>query len=430
MTTRAALTALLVCLSSAAAAAAQTPTGQPAPPAAAPAATPVSVTAGPDGFEIQSVNGDFRLQIGLLVQADGRFAADDSNDQYIDNFSFRRLRPYLRGRLSRRFEFYLNPDFAGGILVVQDAYLDTIFSPAFRIRAGKGKTPFGFERLHSGSNLLFVDRAFPTALVPNRDIGVQVLGDISGGVVSYLAGVMNGVTDGGSADVETNDSKDVSGRFIVRPFNKRPAIDPLKGLGLAISGSTGRATGAAALPAFRTQTLQQAYFAYAGGTAPAVADGTRTRYSPQIWYYYKAFGGWGEYVHTTTPVTRNTVVKRDIDHDAWQVAASWVLTGEAATDAGNGVRPHNNFDFGNGHWGAFQIAARYHALEVDPEAVALGLAAIGSSRKAAAFTAGLRWYVNGNVWYTFNFERTVFDGDAAGPRRAENGIAFRTQLNF
>ena len=57
---------------------------------------------------------------------------------------------------ARRFEFYLNPDFAGGTLVVQDAYLDTIFSPAFRIRAGKGKTPFGFERLHSASNMLFL----------------------------------------------------------------------------------------------------------------------------------------------------------------------------------------------------------------------------------------------------------------------------------
>ena len=239
-----------------------------------------------DGFFIQSANGDFRLQIGLLVQADGRFALDDSDEQVVDTFAFRRLRPYLRGRFSRRFEFYFNPDFAGGTLVVQDAYVDTIFAPAFRIRAGKGKTPFGLERLHSASNLLFFDRALPTALVPNRDLGIQVLGDISGGVVSYLAGVMNGVPDGGSADLDTNDGKDVSGRFIVRPFNKI-TTSPLRGLGLAISGSTGRQAGAGALPAFRTQSLEQPYFAYDG----AVADGVRTRYSPQVFYFYKAFGG-------------------------------------------------------------------------------------------------------------------------------------------
>src|SRR5262245_23511145 len=194
------------------------------------------ISAGQDGFAIQSANGDFRLQVGLLVHADCRFAAEDGDQQVIDTFAFRRLRPYLRGRFSRRFEFYFNPDFAGGTLVVQDAYVDTVFSPAFRIRAGKGKTPFGLERLHSASNLLFFNRAMPTALVPNRDLGLQVLGDISGGLFSYLAGVMNGVPDGGSADVDTSDGKDVSARFIVRPFSKL-ATNPLKGLGLAVSGS-------------------------------------------------------------------------------------------------------------------------------------------------------------------------------------------------
>jgi phosphate-selective porin OprO/OprP len=94
------------------------------------------------------------------------------------------------------------------------------------------------------------------------------------------------------------------------------------------------------------------------------------------------------------------------------------------------VRPRNNFNFGNGGWGALQIAARYHVLEVDADAIAVGLAAPGASRKADAWTIGLRWYLTGNLWYTVNFERTVFDGNPEGPRRAENAIAFRTQLGF
>lgn len=404
---------------------------QTAPAAVQGTQSPASprVVGGQDGFGIESANGDFRLQIGLLVHADGRFALDDDNEQYVDNFSLRRVRPFLRGRIARRFEFYFNPDSAGGTLVVQDAYVDTVFAPAFRVRAGKGKTPFGFERLHSASNLLFMERAFPTALVPNRDIGVQVLGELSGGVVGYLAGVMNGVTDGGSADVDTNDGKDVSGRVIVRPFHKRTEA-ALRGLGFGLSGSRGAAAGVLALPLFRTPTLQQPYFSYAiTGSNPAAADGTRSRYSPQVWYFHKAFGGWAEYVKTTTPVRRGDVTG-DIDHEAWQVAASWVLTGENATDAGIGVRPLRNFDFGTGGWGAFQIAARYHALHVDDRAFALGFAAAGACRKAEGYTVGLRWYATGNLWYTLNFERTVFDDDPSGPRPAENGLAFRTQLSF
>ena len=391
-------------------------------------ATPPAVTAGwQDGFFIQSADGDFRLQIGLLVQADGRFALDDSNEAVVNTFAFRRLRPYLKGRLSRRFEFYFNPDFAGGTLVVQDAYVDTVFAPAFRIRAGKGKTPFGLERLHSASNLLFFNRALPTGLVPNRDLGIQVLGDISGGVVSYLAGVMSGVPDGGSVDLDTNDGKDLSGRLIVRPFNKiaTSPLQALKGLSLAISGSAGRQTGASALPTFRTRSLEQEYFSYNG----ASADGVRTRYSPQLSYYYKGFGAFGEYVHTELPILKGSV-REDIAHEAWQVAGSVVLTGEAATDAGAGVRPRANFDFGNGHLGAFQIAARYHTLNIDDRAFTVNLATPGSSRKAEAWTAGLNWYLTPNFKYVFNFERTVFDGDPDGPRKAENALVFRTQVAF
>lgn len=383
------------------------------------------VVAGQDGFAIESGNGDYRLQIGLLVQADGRFAADDDAAAINNPFAIRRLRPFLRGRILRRFDFYLNPDFAGGTLVVQDAYVDTVFSPALRVRAGKGKTPFGMERLHSASNVLFMDRALPTAVAPNRDLGVQAIGDIHGGVFSYLAGVMNGVPDGGSADIDTNDGKDLSTRVIVRPFT-RQTVSPLRGLGVAVSASTGRQAGAAALPSFRTTTLQQTFFTYAAG---AVADGRRTRYSPQLWFFGGPFGAWAEYVHSEVPITRAGMTE-DIAHKAWQVAASWVLTGEVATDAGPGVRPRAIFDPTTGHWGAFQIALRLHELTVDQQAVDLGFAAAGASRKAQAWTVGLNWYLTGNVKYTLNLERTVFDDDREGARPAENGIAFRTQLNF
>ena len=388
-------------------------------------APPARVVAGQDGIAIESGNGEYRLQIGLLVQADGRFLPEDDNQAVNDTFALRRLRPYLRGRILRHVEFYLNPEFAGGTLVVQDAYLDTVVSPALRIRAGKGKTPFGMERLQSASNLLFMDRALPNSLAPNRDLGVQAIGDVKGGVLSYLAGVMNGVADGGSADLDTNDGMDVSARLILRPFTRSPT-SLLRGLGVAVSGSSGRQASATALPSFRTPTIQQPYFSYATG---AVADGRRTRYSPQIFFFRGPFGGWAEYVHTEVPVTRSGVTE-DIDHTAWQVAASWVLTGEAATDAGAGVRPRAVFASSTGHWGAFQMAARVHALEIDQRAFDLGFAAVGASQKAQAWTVGLNWLLSGNVKYTLNFERTVFDDNRAGARRAENGVAFRTQLTF
>lgn len=387
------------------------------------AQTAPPATAGAGGFSLQSPDGEFQLRIGLLAHADARFAADDTADAVTDTFAIRRARPYLRGRVGRLVEFYFNPDFAGGTLVVQDAYVDTVIAPSVRVRIGKAKAPFGLERLHSAASLLFLERALPSALVPNRDVGIQVLGDLAGGAVSYAAGVMNGVTDGGSTDADTNDAKEAVGRVVVRPFRGLPADHLFAGLGLAVSGSVGNQSGSAALPAFRTTTLRQPFFAYSG----ASADGTRTRYSPQATYYHRYVGAFAEFVRSRVPVVTGAV-RREIDQTAWQVAGSVVLTGEAASDAG--VRPRADFDASRGQWGAIEVAARYHTLDVDAAAFEVGAVAPGASRTVDAWTIGVNWYLSRNLKHVFNYERSVFDGDPDGARPAEDAFVFRTQLSF
>lgn len=382
-----------------------------------------AVSAGDNGFTIQSQNGDYQLRIGALLQADGRFAPGDDAGRVVDTFTIRRVRPALRGRLTRYFEFTLNPDFAGGTVVVQDAYLDTVFSRAFRVRIGKSKTPFGLERLQTVAYMVFYERALPTALVPNRDAGVQVLGDLAGGLVSYQAGVLNGVADGGSGDTDISDGKDVAGRILVRPFQKRGATDPLRGLALGFAATAGKQAGAAALPTLRTSSLQQTIVAYTG----AAAAGTRTRYSPQASYVHRSFSAFAEYVHSEMPIA-SAAVRADVAHRAWQIAGSYLLTGEAATDGSTAVRPQANFNVESGHWGAVQLAARYHHLEVDE--AARRFAAAGSALEADAWTLGVNWYLTPNIRYLVNVERTVFDRAAGSARPSENAVVFRSQVYF
>ena len=308
---------------------------------AAPPTPPVTAGWG-DGFFIQSDNGDFRLQVGALVHLDGRFALDDVAESVNDTFVVRRLRPYLRGRIARRFEFFFNPDFGLGTLVLQDAYVDTIFSPAFRLRIGKAKSPFGFERLHVVGNMLFFERAMPTSIAPNRDVGIQILGETFRGRLSYLGGVVNGVPDGMSADIDTGDGKDVVGRVVVKPFATEPK-SPLQQLMLGFSVSAGPQSGALALPTYRTVSLQQAYFSYSGATA----DGVRTRYSPQLAYFYKAFGGWVEYARSELPVRKAEVVE-DVAHDAWQIAGSIDADRRTALGRHDGGSSARQFRFRSG----------------------------------------------------------------------------------
>src|SRR5882762_840055 len=397
--------------------------GAPAVPGEQPAA-PAPLQAGfQDGFFMQTANGDTRLDFGMVAQTDGRFSLDDP-PQFTNTFTIRKVRPTLTGRIAKYFDFKVVSDFGNGTAVLEDAYFDIRFSSRFRVRAGKDKAPVGYELEVGDAYVLFPERALASSLVPNRDVGVQVLGDLAANKIHYDAGVFNGVPDGSNSttDLDANSSKDLAGRIVLTPFRSTQSPDrPINGLGFQIGGSRGRETGA--LPTFRT-SVQQTYFSYASGAA---ASGTRSRVTPAVFYYYKGFGGYAEYVRSAQPVTRNGV-QADAVNQAWEVTGSYLLTGEAASSGI--VRPKRDFDPPNGRWGALQLVARCAMLTVDRHAFIADLAAAGSSRATKQFTVGANWYPNPYIKLYGTFERTVFETDPSSSRSAENVILFRTQLAF
>src|SRR6476661_7397516 len=148
--------------------------------AAAAAKDKISATAGPkDGFSIKSADGKYAVRLKGLVQTDGRFFLSDSAVPVTNTFFLRRARPILEATVGKYLEFRLQPDFGQGTTVLFDAYSDVKVSPALAVRIGKFKPPVGLERLQSAGDIVFAERALPTNLAPNRDIGIQVSGDIS-----------------------------------------------------------------------------------------------------------------------------------------------------------------------------------------------------------------------------------------------------------
>ena len=116
--------------------------------------------------------------IGYLGQMDGRFMKDDAFSLGTDTFLIRKIRPTFTGRIGRYFDFKMMPDLGNGVTVVADAYFDIRFSPKFRVRTGKDKSPVGYELLIGDGFVLFPERSIASNLVPNRDIGVQVLAGV------------------------------------------------------------------------------------------------------------------------------------------------------------------------------------------------------------------------------------------------------------
>src|SRR4051812_20308807 len=271
------------------------------------------VTAGwQDGFFVQSADGDFRLNLGTPFQADARLISG-AQPPVTDTFAIRKARINIGARVAKYFDFRLVPDFGNGTTTVQDAYVDIRFSPAFGIRTGKDKTPIGYELLIGDPWVLMTERSLASSLVPNRDVGVQAQGDLAHGRLSYSVGAFNGIPDGtsSSADLDTNDRKDVAGRIAIQPFRTTARTDTaVSGLGFHVGGSRGVEAGS--LPSFKT-SVGQTWFTY---DRAAVASGVHTRFTPAIFYYHARVGAFAEYVSSSQVVTRTTTTGT-ITNQAW-----------------------------------------------------------------------------------------------------------------
>jgi len=389
--------------------------------------TPI-VTAGPKGFALTSPDKDKSYEFKLRgnVQFDGRFVSDDEDETFNNTFLVRRVRPIFEGTLGRYFGFRIMPDFAGTPSLL-DAYGEVNFLPQLRLRAGKFKGPVGLERLQSQTDLRFNERGLPTNLAPNRDVGIMLHGDLFDFVVNYSFGVFNGTADGASSVEDLSDNKDIEGRIFLSPFFNR--FGPFQGLGVGLAGTWGDPDGTGDLGRYRTQA-QQTFFSYRGantttGAGPATADGTRYRLAPQAYWYFRSYGLLAEYTRSTQEVSLDAE-KESLSHDAWQLLASWVITGE--DNSFKSVQPRAPFNPWNGTWGAWEVAARYGQLDVDNDTFPIFANPNSSATKNDSWGIGVNWYLNTNVRVYTNFEQSRFDGGGASGADRPNENAFFTRL--
>ncbi len=385
------------------------------------------------GFYIQNREHTARLKLGGFTQFDGRFFVPRDSDPKVDQFAFTSIRPDLQGTVFEHYDFRLFPDFAGGKLVVQDAYADVHYGEAVKLRVGKFKVPFGLERLQAETDTAFISRGLPTQIAPNRDLGVQVFGELANGVFAYQLGIFNGVPDGQSGDGDVSTGKEGAARIFAKPFVTGDS--PLKFFGLGGAVTYGDTTGTVAatdLPIFKTAG-QTTFFQYKTGTTlmdTPIADGRHWRATAQADYFNGPFGLLAEYVrsgeHVALASTRTVV-----EADSWQALAQWVLTGDDATF--KSVTPRYAFDPTKGHYGAFDIVARVGELRFDNSAVFdAGLAdPTKSALRVWSAGAGLDWFPNRMFRFVLDYDRNWFRlGMKGGDRPTESSIIGRVQTAF
>jgi phosphate-selective porin OprO/OprP len=404
------------------------------------AATPV-VKASPKGFSIQSADGSNVFKLRGLLHVDGVDYLDDADLKGGNGWSLNRVRPIFEGTVGGIYDWRFTPDFGRGRTVIQDAYVTARYLPWLGLTAGKFKAPVGLERLQSASDIRFVQRAFPTSLVPNRDIGIMAGAQIIPDRLEYQVAYLNGSNDGGSSesfatpDTDPNNGKDWALRIFTTPFGASETF-ALRGLGFGIAGTTTEQTGDATnslLPSIRTPG-QQTMFKYRSGV---IADGDRQRIAPQLYYYRGSFGLLGEWTQVSQDVTFVTaagLMRHDtVDTDAWQIAMSWFVTGEE--NKYRGYTPLTTFTPRGDGWGALELKARYQQFKADDAIFAGGADSFADPaaavNEADAWAVGFNWYLSQNIKWMFDYEHTTFEGGSAlGDLPDEEVIFGRVQLGF
>ena len=389
------------------------------------------ISADAKGFSISSPDNAFTLRVGGILQANGSFFTSGSDKPSTGStFFLNKVRPIFQGTVFRYYDYFLYPDFGQGKTVLQEAWVDSHYFESARVLIGKFKAPFGIERLQSDKDLLFSQRGLTNNLIPNRDIGLELHGDLLRGRLTYQVALQNGVVNNtASTDYDNNDGKDFVGRVFALPF-KQIGIQSIEGLGLGFAGSYGDERG----PISQYVTAgQSTFFRYASGVT---ASGLHYRYSPQAYYYAGSFGLLADYVDDTQ--TANLLIKKGktlinrydtFANHAWQAQASWLLTGEDATYYG--VKPRRVFNPAEGGWGAWEIKARVGGLGVDSDVFHDQFASTSASaRTATEFGGGLNWYLNSNVKFQLEYLRTFFDKGGPGNTDRKDESAFLTQVQL
>jgi phosphate-selective porin OprO/OprP len=384
---------------------------------------PALVSADTQGFAIKSADGNYLLKIGADLQTDIRTFTGAGSSSLTDQILLRRVRPTFSGTVYKFIDYYFRPDFGLGTTVIYDAYVQLNYIPHFQIRAGKFKPPVGLERLQSDDDTTFIERGLPTLLVPSRDIGFQLSGDILKRRVTYQAGVFNGVPDNGLSDTSPSGHRDYAARVLLTPF-QNGGENKLSGLGFGMAALGGSVAGVA-LPAYKT-VGQNTFFSFNSGVS---SDGHKSTLAPQAYYYLGPVGVLSEYTMTEEGFQKGAV-RQNVALRAWQTAGSWILTGEKKGYASPTPR-HPFAPFTHG-WGAWEVAARVGSFRADQGLFSYGFADPTKSPRAVhEWVGGVNWYLNRLVRISVDYGHTWFDGGAVSANRAaERVILGRFQINF
>jgi len=385
------------------------------------AAPGMAVRAGPsEKFRLATPDGQNELELGALVQVLGRLS-DDARDPQAD-FTLKRVRPEISGRLAGGLAFNLEPKFSEDEVELEEAWVGPkFFGGNATLHLGRMKAPFSLEEVRSRRHIDFPFFSIVNQLAPAEDHGAFLIGTSAGGGFEYGLALYNGT--GGS---DTNGSKDVALRWMVHPFvDDEGAL--LQHLQIGLAGTAGVQDESVGDLAIENETkLPVVLFA-----ADARLSGPRERAGLELAWFRGPWFAQAEYLGVEQEMA-GAGGHEDVLFHGGYVTLARVLTGESKTFGG--VQPAEPFDFASGTGrGAWVLAARYSILDLDDELEADLVVPGTFTDQIQTGSIALNWIPNAHAIVRTAVVGSFYEGDVqldtgSGDREAAFLIEF--QLHY
>ncbi len=262
------------------------------------------------------------------------------------------------------------------------------------LKLGQYQAPMGLDVITSSRDITFMEPAAPMqALAPGVNAGVQLGQPFFDRRATWTVGAF---TEG--VGKEFGDASKDFGRVITRmsglpiynPNADQPGAASLLHLGLSAnilySGDS----------VVRYQSRPESHLApYVVDTGDITAQGALVLATEAAWVN-GPFSVQGEYLQSFVDQSEGQV----LSFPGFYAAASWFLTGETRPynrTEGKFARviPKHNFNWGDGGWGAWEIAGRFSLVDLDSGDIHGG--------RLSMLMAGLNWYLHSHVKWRFDY---------------------------
>ena len=348
-----------------------------------------------NALHVESDDGDFKIKMGGRIQYDVMFIReDDSLKAHFDaqnGAEFRRARLYTSGTLFGNFKFKFQVDFAPAKVVIKDAYLMLTKIPVVgNFQAGNFKQPFSMEMHTSSKYITNMERPLVNQFDHDRDLGFMLFNQHFDRRLSWFAGYFFPSNNLGKYK---GSNYQITGRIAGLPVYKTDKRYTVWQIDMAYSYHfynnesflMGAKPEAHLVPAYVRLKIDGVNHSHLWNAGTALVLGP---FAFQAAYSFSQ----------VCPAAESELTKDRYYLDAYFGTVSCFLTGEHKNfskkkTAFDRVNPKKNF--GKAGIGAIELSLRYSAIDFNDHDLQAGA--------MNDVTAGLNWYLNPAVRFTFNY---------------------------